>query len=320
MAGLILISGFDSGVLHSAQKLAVEQGLDFIGSLSKPFRHQELFALLSNLSHVPRRSGAAEAARYTTTAEELRIALQRGELTVFYQPKIDLKTRLPSSLEALVRWQHPVNGLLAPDLFIPLAEQHGLIDPLTWVVLRQVAAQCRAWRDMGLELPVAVNMSASTLRDLNLPELMSWLTDEHAIAPGQIMLEVTETALMQELVKSLDILTRLRMKGFRLSIDDFGTGYSSLVQLHRAPFSELKIDRSFVLDMASEKEACAIVETVIVLGHKLGMQVVAEGVETQATLDQLAAMGCDLAQGFHISRPLPGDAVTEWLMRTRRGS
>jgi EAL domain-containing protein (putative c-di-GMP-specific phosphodiesterase class I)/ActR/RegA family two-component response regulator len=314
-AGLILMSGFDPGVLHSAQKLAVEQGLDFIGSLSKPFRHQELFALLSNLSLTPRRSGTVEAARYTTTTDELRAALQRNELTVHYQPKIDLKTRQPTSLEALVRWQHPVNGLLLPDLFIPLAEQNGLIDPLTWVVLKQVAAQCRAWRNMDLELPVAVNMSASTLRELSLPERMSKLVEDYAIPSNQIMLEVTETALMQELVKSLDILTRLRMKGFRLSIDDFGTGYSSLVQLHRAPFSELKIDRSFVLDMAGDKEACAIVETVIVLGHKLGMKVVAEGVETQANLDQLAAMGCDLAQGFHISRPLPGDAVTEWLMR-----
>ena len=314
-AGLILISGFDSGVLHSAQKLAVEQGLNFIGSLSKPFRHHELLELLNKLSRPPRQSGTDETSGYIPSAEDLQRALQADQLILHYQPKIHLRSHAVAGLEALVRWQHPVNGQLYPDLFIPLAEQHGLIDELTWVVLRQVAEQSRRWHDMGLELPVAVNMSASTLRELTLPERMSKLVGDYAIPPARIMLEVTETALMQELVTSLDILTRLRMKGFHLSIDDFGTGYSSLVQLHRAPFSELKIDRSFVLDMADDQEACAIVETVIVLGHKLGMQVVAEGVETQANLEQLADMGCDLAQGYHISLPQPDEVISDWLLR-----
>lgn len=314
-AWLILISGFDPGVLHSAQKLAIEQGLNFSGSLSKPFRHMDLHHLLNGLRIEPRRKASPSIDSCDVpTADELYTAFHNNELVVYYQPKVNLQNGAIAGLEALVRWQHPDHGLLYPNRFIPMAEQQGLIDDLTWVVLNQVAIQCRAWRSAGIELPVAVNMSANTLQELDLPERINSLVNKHAIEASQLVLEVTETALMQELTKSLDILTRLRMKGFQLSIDDFGTGYSSLVQLHRAPFSELKIDRSFVLDMAHDKEACSIVEMVILLGHKLGMKVVAEGIETQANLDQLAAMGCDLGQGYHIARPQPDEAVTAWLV------
>ena len=316
-ARLVLISGFDSGVLHSAQQLATEQGLDVAGSLSKPFRYDDLHQLLSGLS-ITSNNFPHHVVIEPPSVDELREALANNELLVHYQPKIDLNGSRITAVEALVRWQHPKHGLLDPDLFIPTAEQHGLIDNLTWIVLEQVGRQCRSWLDQGLNVQVAVNMSARTLKELDLPEKMGNLARKHGLEPSQLFLEVTETALMQELTKSLDILTRLRMKGFQLSIDDFGTGYSSLVQLHRAPFSEIKIDQSFVLDMASDKEACAIIETVIVLGHKLGMKVVAEGVETQANLEQLASMGCDLAQGYHIARPLPSEAITAWLAKQCR--
>ena len=310
---LILISGFDSGVLHSAQKLATEQGLNFSGSLNKPFRYDELHKLLSGLSIVQKKL-ARNIVIEPPSVDELRNALVNNELLLHYQPKIGLNGGSVAAVEALVRWQHPIHGLLGPDLFIPVAEQHGLIDDLTWVVLEQAMVQCQSWRDQGLIVQVAVNMSANTLKELDLPEQMGKMVQKYGQDPSQLVLEVTETALMQELTKSLDILTRLRMKGFHLSIDDFGTGYSSLVQLYRAPFSEIKIDRSFVLDMDRDKEAYAIIETVIVLGQKLGMKVVAEGVETQANLEQLTAMGCDLAQGYHIARPQPGDAITAWLV------
>ncbi len=312
-ARLVLISGFDPGVLHSAQELAIEHGLNFAGCLSKPFRHHELLNLLNVVPVTSKRKSTESTSCRLISVDELHNALRRDELVVYYQPKIDLKNGIPIGLEALVRWQHPTKGLLPPDLFIPMAEQYGLIDDLTWVVLNQVAAQCHSWNVAGIELSIAVNMSASTLRELSLPERMSNLIQHHDIDVSQLMLEVTETALMQELIKSLDILTRLRMKGFQLSIDDFGTGYSSLVQLYRAPFSELKVDRSFVLEMENNNEASAIIETVILLGHKLGMKVVAEGVETAENLLQLATMGCDLAQGYHIARPMPGDEITVWL-------
>ena len=309
------MSGFDAGVLHSAQKLAIEHGLNFHTGLNKPFRHLDLYKILTGLSRLPFPSSGQEAAIHIPVEQELRNAITEQQLEVHYQPKIDLKTGNITSLEALVRWHHPEHGMLRPDLFIPFAEQTGLIDQLTWSVLHQAANQCQQWNEMGIGLSIAVNMSASTLRELDLPEYLNNLITSHAIHPCQIILEVTETALMQELVKTLDILTRLRMKGFMLSIDDFGTGYSSLVQLHRAPFSELKIDRSFIHDMSHDKEAQAIVETVIVLGHKLGMQIVAEGVETQSDLDQLIEMGCDLAQGFYFSRPLNIEAITNRLIQ-----
>jgi len=315
---LILISGFDSGVLHSAQKLTTEQGLNFAGSLSKPFRYEELQQLLSGLS-ITAKNLAHDIAIEPPSADELRGALANHELQVHYQPKIALNGRSVTAVEALVRWQHPVHGLLGPDLFIPVAEQHGLIDKLTWVVLEQAMAQCQSWSEQGLTVQAAVNMSSITLKELDLPEKMGSLVQKYGQDPSQLILEVTETALMQELTKSLDILTRLRMRGFHLSIDDFGTGYSSLVQLHRAPFSEIKIDSSFVMDMDRDRESCAIIETVIVLGHKLDMKVVAEGVETQTNLEQLSAMGCDLAQGFHIARPQSGDAITAWLLEQRLG-
>ncbi len=313
-ARLVLVSGFDPGVLHSAKKLAMEQGLDFAGSLAKPFRYDDLYQLLSALSVTPR-NHSPQAPVEPPSVDELCRALERGELVAYYQPKVSLNGHCITAVEVLARWRHPEHGLLGPGLFIPTAEQHGLIDDLTWAVLKQAMAQCRSWREQGLDVQVAVNMSASTLKELDLPERMGGLVRNHGLEPSRLVLEVTETALMQELIKSLDILTRLRMKGFQLSIDDFGTGYSSLVQLHRIPFSELKIDCSFVLDMAGDPEACAIVETVVLLGHKLDMKVVAEGVETQANLDRLTAMGCDLAQGYHIARPQPGEEITAWLVR-----
>ncbi len=310
-AQLILVSGFDPAVLHSAQKLATEQGLNVVGSLSKPFRYDDLHQLLSGLSITPK-SLTLRTPVKPPSVEELREALANSELLLYYQPKVGLNGHFIVAFEALVRWQHPTHGLLSPDLFIPTAEQHGLINDLTWVVLEQAMMQCRSWQDQGLAVQIAINMSASTLKELDLPEKIGVLLEKYGLKPAQIILEVTETALMQELIKSLDILTRLRMKGFHLSIDDFGTGYSSLVQLHRVPFSEIKIDRSFVIEMGHDPEAAAIVETVVLLGHKLNMKIVAEGVETEACRATLAHLGCDQAQGYFFAKPMPADEAFQW--------
>ncbi|MFV2056103.1 MAG: EAL domain-containing protein [Thiohalomonadales bacterium] len=316
---LILMSGFDSGVLHSAQKLAVEQGLNFIGSFSKPFRPHELFKLLANLPTETKQRTVAVSADFVPVFEDLNAAIMQGELVVHYQPTINLQKNAVSGLEALVRWQHPQHGLLFPDQFIPLAEQSGLIDDLTWVVLEHISIQYQEWRNYDWAPMIGVNMSANTLKELDLPEKMRSLLQKYKLQPSHLILEITETALMQELIKSLDVLTRLRMSGLQLSIDDFGTGYSSLVQLHRAPFSEIKIDRSFIMEMLNDKEAHAIVETVILLGHKLGMKVVAEGVETLEHLTLLNSLGCDLAQGYYISRPIPGEQILPWLNGREEG-
>ncbi len=311
---LILMSGFDSGVLHSAQTLASEHGLNFAGSLNKPFRAVELGELLNSLS-ITAKNLHSRTRITPPSVDELRDAIARDELIVYYQPKVALNESTIIAVEALVRWQHPDYGLISPDLFVPTAEQNGLIDELTWTVLEQAMAQCMSWRNQGLVVQVAINMSAKTLKELDLPEKMGRLIQKYDLEPSQLVLEITESALMQELVKSLDILTRLRMKGIRLSIDDFGTGYSSLVQLHRAPFSEIKIDRSFVSEMETDKEAAAIVETIIMLGHKLNMKTVAEGVETVSCQKKLAELECDHAQGYLFSRPLPGDEIYPWFSR-----
>ncbi len=308
---LILISGFDSGVLHSAQKLASEQGLNVAGSLSKPFRHDALYQLLRGLSVTPNNL-PCHINIETPSVDELIKAMSNDELVVYYQPKVGLNGNNVTAVEALVRWNHPNYGLICPAFFISTAEQHGLIDELTWIVLEHAMAQCRSWHDQGLEMRVAVNMSANTLKELNLPEQMGHLVQKYNQDSSQLILEVTETALMQELTKSLDILTRLRMKGFHLSIDDFGTGYSSLLQLHRVPFSEIKIDRSFVSAMESDPEATAIVETIIMLGHKLKMKIVAEGVETETCRESLTNMACDQAQGYLFAKPMPGNEIFSW--------
>jgi len=312
---LILMSGFDSGVLHSAQTLASEHGLNFAGSLNKPFRAVELGEMLNDLS-VTAKNLRANINIEPPSVDELRNAISNDELVVYYQPKVALNSKpgekIITAVEALVRWQHPEHGLIGPDLFVPTAEQSGLIDELTWAVLEQAMTQCKHWREQGLIVQLAINMSAKTLKELDLPERMGNLIEKHQLQPAQLVLEITESALMQELVKSLDILTRLRMKGIYLSIDDFGTGYSSLVQLHRAPFSEIKIDRSFVATMETDTEATVIVETIIMLGHKLNMKTVAEGVETTSCQKKLANLGCDQAQGYLFSRPMPAEKVLAW--------
>jgi len=310
-AHLILVSGFDSGVLHSAQKLAVEQGLNFSGSLNKPFRPDVLSKLLKELSIVPKSEKAKDVIEPPTIAA-FRHALKYNELVIHYQPKIDFNDASYLAVEALVRWQHPEQGMLPPDLFIPLAEKHGLIDELTWYVLEKSLTDCNAWRAQGKSVTVSINMSASTLKELYLPEKMEIMMRKHKLEASQIMFEVTESSLMQELIKSLDILTRLRLKGFQLSIDDFGTGYSSLLQLHRVPFSEIKIDKSFIFEMDKDEEASSIIETIILLAKKLKMKTVAEGVETQMNFDNLKEMGCDQAQGFLLSKAIPADEILEW--------
>ncbi len=312
-AQLILMSGFDSGVLHSAQKLATEHGLNLAGSLNKPFRAHQLEQLLDGLI-ISTKNQHSTPHIEQPDVDELQHALRHNELVVHYQPKVGLNGNAKTvvAVEALVRWHHPEHGLIAPDLFIPIAEQHELIDDLTWVVLEQSLSQCKSWLDQGLTVQLSINMSTTTLKELDLPEKMGQLIEQHGLQPKQIVIEITESALMQELVKSLDILTRLRMKGIHLSIDDFGTGYSSLVQLHRAPFSEIKIDRSFVSEMETDSEAESIVETIIMLGQKLNMKTVAEGVETTSCQKKLLELGCDQAQGYLFSRPMPADEVFPW--------
>jgi diguanylate cyclase len=244
---------------------------------------------------------------------ELRHALDHRDLVLHYQPKIAACTGDVIGAEALVRWEHPERGMIFPDDFIPLAEHTGLIGPLTHYVLDTALAQIRTWSDTGRPLTVSVNLSARNLLDERLPAEVAELLAVHGVPAQLLELEVTESALMSEPARAQQILERLAAMGVRISIDDFGAGYTSLSQIKTLPVSELKIDKSFVLSMTDDIDNAMIVRSVIDLGHSLGLTIVAEGVETHQALAALKEFGCDVAQGYLMSRPIPADALDTWL-------
>jgi diguanylate cyclase (GGDEF)-like protein len=236
---------------------------------------------------------------------DLHHALERDELELLYQPQLDLATGSIVAVEALVRWRHPALGLLAPDSFIPLAESTGLIHPLTDVVLRKALRQCRVWSDAGLQLTVAVNLSARSV-DTSLADKIARALDEADLPASQLILEITESAVMDDPDRAVPVLRRVADLGVKLSLDDFGTGYSSLSYLQRLPVQEVKIDRSFVFGLGgptSSYASAALIRSIITIGENLGLRIVAEGVEDAGVLDTLRSLGCDLAQGYHIGRP-----------------
>jgi len=243
----------------------------------------------------------------------LRQAIAANELTLYYQPKVNLKTGLTSSVEALARWQHPIHGLVPPDQFITLAEQTGLINALTAWALETAVRQCRVWLQSGLSLSVAVNLSSWNLRDVTLPETIMSLLTRYSVPSQLLRVELTESAIMTDTDRALDILHRLSALGIHISVDDFGTGYSSLAYLKRLPVDELKIDRSFVQHMLEVEADATIVRSTIMLAHNLGLHVVAEGVEDEATLNLLADFECDFAQGYYMSCPLSAVELERWL-------
>jgi diguanylate cyclase (GGDEF)-like protein/PAS domain S-box-containing protein len=250
-----------------------------------------------------------------TLVSELRRAIEQHELVVYYQPKAALANGAVRSVEALLRWNHPTRGLVGPDEFIPLAQQTGLIKPLTLYVLEQALSQSRSWQREGMRLGVAVNLSVRNLLDAEFPEQVRRLLDEHGVDPELLELEITESVVLSDPVRTKRVLDRLSAMGVTLSIDDFGTGYSSLAYLSQLPVDEIKIDRSFVMNMTESDNDAVIVRSTIDLGRNLGLQVVAEGVETEEAWDELSELGCTFAQGYYLSRPVPAAELTEWLRR-----
>jgi len=328
---LIIISGYDEGVLHSALQLAKEYGLNAITDLTKPLNFTYLMDVLHKIQtkltlvasntvdlkkdkDVKSICSISCQCHFKPNAGDLQKAIEAHHLELFYQPQLSFKDNSLLGVEALVRWNHPFYGIIPPDRFINLAEKSGLIGALTKEVITLAINQIKLWSIDNRNIKISVNISAQNITSLTLPEQLESLVNHSEIEPSMLMLEITETELMTELTTSLDILTRLRLKGFQLSIDDFGTGYSSLSHLHRVPFTELKIDRSFTMEMAKNIESRAIVETCILLGHNLNMEVIAEGVENEETWTLLKQMGCDNAQGYYISKPLPIEQFEQWLV------
>ena len=247
---------------------------------------------------------------------DLRRALEHHELTLHYQPKASLATGQVSHVEALVRWERPGHGLVPPSEFIPLAERTGLIKQLSGCVLDAALGQQRTWTDGGLDVSVAVNLSARNLLETDLPDLVARLLADHSVPADRLILEITESAIMSDETHSVGVLSQLSELGVRLSIDDFGTGYSSLSRLRTLPVDEIKIDRSFVAHMDSERGDALIVQSTIELAHNLGLRVVAEGVETEAIWNRLRELGCDYAQGYFLRRPIPPGELGEWLIES----
>jgi EAL domain-containing protein (putative c-di-GMP-specific phosphodiesterase class I) len=239
--------------------------------------------------------------------------VEHDNLTLYYQPKVDLATGAVHYVEALVRWEHATRGFIAPDRFIPFAEQTGYIKAITRWVAARAFAQCADWRAQGLNLAVSINVSARDLLGSELPEYFAALLQEYRLDPQLIWIEITESSVMEDPAHALAMLERLHGLGLRLSIDDFGTGYSSLAYLKRMPVDEIKIDKSFVMGMAQDLDDQTIVRSTIDLGHNMGLKVVAEGVDNETSLAQLRALRCDLAQGYLLSRPLPPRQLEEWL-------
>ena len=302
-APVVLMSGADARVLASVERLAREYKLAVQGVLRKPFSLAELRAVLEPCA----------ARTVAPSLGELEEAIAENQFVVEYQPIVSLAPnglRAPVKVvEALVRWQHPRRGRLSPDRFIPVVESSGLATRLTELVLADALGLIARWDAAGRNLSASINLARTSLAELDLPDRMRDLVRANGIDPARITFEVTETTAMANTALSLDVLGRLRLKGFGLSIDDFGTGYSSLIELYRMPFSELKIDKSFVLDADQREEARVIVRSIADLAHNLGLTVCAEGVERPAHLATVAEAGCEVAQGYLLSRPVAADLV-----------
>ena len=311
---IVLISGEDRRVLRTAQNLAEIHALNVLGAIGKPVTPAALAEVLARydttpMRHSPRPAGAM------ATADELAAAMLADQLVPWYQPKVALASRRLVGVETLVRWYHPERGVIGPDRFIPVAEKAGLIGRLTDDIFAKAMANAGRWRADGIDLKISVNVSADSLSDLALPDRLAERAVAHGVEPTQIMLEVTESRLMADVARTLETLTRLRLKGIGLSIDDFGTGYSSMEQLRRVPFVELKIDRAFVAGATHDADARAMLESSIDLARKLDLSIVAEGAESEEDMNLVSALGCDEVQGYFVARPMPADDLLAWIAR-----
>jgi EAL domain-containing protein (putative c-di-GMP-specific phosphodiesterase class I)/ActR/RegA family two-component response regulator len=309
--GVILLSGEGSRILHTVQTLLNGSGLAVLGSLEKPASRSALSAMMRRWR--PNVAPTARPCPPTCTPAEVHAANRAGQWLLHYQPKVDLARGALVGVEALIRWNHPTHGLVFPDHFIGVAEACGAIDTMTEWVLREALRQVVCWQHEGLALQVSVNVSMQSLGSPGFARRVRDLVAEIGAAPQDLMLEITESRLMAETAVPLECLARLRMQRFGLSIDDFGTGHSSLSQLRDVPFTELKVDRGFVTGARYDQIIRPILEGSIGIAKRMGIQVVAEGIETEDDWHLLREIGCDFGQGWFIGRPMSSDRLPAWL-------
>ena len=313
---LVIVSDAEPRIRDAARRLASARGLIVRAELGKTFTdYDELTRVLSTPADVP----ALERGKTTfiPTAIELRHGMANGEISVLFQPKVNINTLEFISVEALARWFHPTHGPISPTKFVSVAEHHNLIGRLTDIVVRRAFESLQQWREQGLDTRLAINISGASLANLKLPDHLDRTTKRYGLSPERITVEITEGWIEQNPIDALDIMTRLRMKGFDLAIDDFGTGYSTMLRLKQVPFSELKLDQSLIRGAATDEVDRLILASSIELGRALGLHVVAEGVDNQDDWDLIVDLGCDEGQGYFIARPMTASALPDWYNRWR---
>ena len=308
---IILTSGMERSVISSVETMTREYGINLLGAIEKPATPQKLRELIER--HGQNAPRAATGPKIDIPKEEIIAGLQQRQFEPFFQPKVELQSGNVVGAESLARWRHPQHGIVAPGQFIKLIELNGLMDELTWAMLENSASACVAWHRLGWPLTVSVNLSLTSLEDPVCADRITQIVEKGGLAPRHMTLEVTESAIMGNVAACLEALARLRMKGFGLSIDDYGTGYSSMQQLGRIPFTELKIDQSFVTNSAAHPQHRIILESSIDMARKLGLKIVAEGVETRGDWNLLKELGCGIAQGYFIAKPMPAAGFLEWV-------
>jgi len=313
---IAVVSAMDASLLHTVEVMAKAAGLRVLGAVEKPLSPAKLTNLLSTYRVQPDQH--ARPAQVARSLDQLREALAAGEVLPFFQPQAEFRSGKIIAVEALARWRLPDGSFVSPGEFMPLAEEGGLMEAVTAHMLAESCRWVARWREDGIRMRVSVNVSASCLTGPEVADRYERLVRDQGVAPDNVIVEITESALMADTVRGLGMLARLRLKGFGLSVDDFGTGYSSLAQLSQIPFTELKIDQGFVGGAPQQPRKRAVIEASLELARKLGLHVVAEGVETLEEWELLAELGCDLAQGYLVSRPVPGAELGAAIARWRQ--
>lgn len=307
---IIVLSCKIPSILHSVELMGKEYRLNMLGVMEKP---ATIAAMREMLSRHLIQLQVKHNQRPEIMVDEIITALDAQEFEPFFQPKVDIQTRRVCGAEALVRWRHPEYGILPPGMFIDTIEKNNLMSELTWSIARQSAEYHRNWRNNGLDILMSINASLNVLIDTHFSNHLLDIVSDHNLESSHWIVEVTETIAMTDVARSLETLSRLRMKGFGLSIDDFGTGYSSLQQLTRVPYSELKIDQVFITGAAQQLSLQSVIESSVHLAKKLGLKTVGEGIETYEDWKCFAKAGGDIAQGYFCAKPMPGNDFCAWV-------
>jgi EAL domain-containing protein (putative c-di-GMP-specific phosphodiesterase class I)/CheY-like chemotaxis protein len=309
-AALIVASSMATPLVASVETMARAYGVKLLGAISKPLTAKKLKALLDLYDTTTATRDQVQLPKFD--AKDIAEGLKNGEFEPFFQPKVESATQITTGAEALARWRNPRQRVFRPQAFIEIMEESGLIDSLTQVMVRGAARNCRTWREAGLDVSVSINLSLKSLRDVTLADRLAQIIREEDVEPDRVIFEVTESAAAGDVGRTLENLSRLRMKGFGLSIDDYGTGYSSMERLTNMPFTELKIDQSFVQHAATRPTSRAVLESSLEMAGKLGIVAVAEGVENRSEWDLVRSLGCKLAQGYFIARPMEAGEFLDW--------